>query len=282
MTDPGDTQPGKPVRRPAPPTPPVTPTPPPAVPPPPPVQVSGTVGGDVAGRDVNKELNAGRDIVGRDVVTNTSTTTTSTTTNVGFSAAAVQRLVLSVGALVFFTAACFFSGGIVVGGAALVALERPVNSNNEAAALRFANALHDLQTLPAGQAFRFTFTEEEISSYFRLVVAPSLPGNITDGKVRLLDNGDLVVAGQAGFLRNATFAATFTWQDTPGEPLRLKGAAIRALPGGSAFGWVAVPGFVLRPVTSQINNLFGGVQFTNVDPGQIGTEPAWQVEGVSR
>ena len=49
-----------------------------------------------------------------------------------------------------------------------------------------------------------------------------------------------------------------------------------------AFGWVAVPGFVLRPVTAQINSLFNGMQFTDVKNGQIGTEPAWQVDGVGR
>src|SRR5436190_24380308 len=127
MTAPGDTQPGKPVRREAPQ---VSAPPPPAAPAPapPPLQVSGTVGGDAAGRDINKELNAGRDIVGRDVVT------TNATTIVGFSPKAVMQLVVSVGLLVFVTAACFFSGGLVVGGAALVALERPVNSNSEAAA----------------------------------------------------------------------------------------------------------------------------------------------------
>ncbi len=275
MTDLGDTQPGKPVRRQPAPAPPAAPAPAPT-PAPPPVQVSGTVGGDVAGRDLNKELNAGRDIVGRDVVTSTSTTI------VGFSPKAVMQLVLSVGILVFVTAACFFSGGIFVGGAALVALERPVNSNNEAAARRFAEKLQLLQALPAGQFFQVIFTEEEISSYFRLVVAPTLPGGIRDGKVRLLDNGELVVGGQAGFLRDANFVATFAWQDVPGQPLRLKGAAVRLLPGESAFGWVAVPGIALGPVTSQLNSLFSGVQFTNVVDGRVGTEPSWQVDGVGR
>ncbi|MEP7359603.1 MAG: hypothetical protein ABI847_20290 [Anaerolineales bacterium] len=276
MTIPGDTQPIQPVPRP-----PQEPAPvPPVSPPPaPPVRVTGTVGGSVAGRDIHTDQNAGRDIVGRDVVTTTSNTTT-----VGFSAAAVQRLIITVGVLVFVTAACFFSGGLVVGGAALAALERPVNSTSEAAAARFADKLRVVSALPAGQAFQLTFTEEEISSYFRLVVAPTMPGDITNGKVRLLDNGDLVVGGQAGVLRKANFAATFAWQDEPGQPLRLKGAAIRLLPGEteSAFGYIAVPGFVLRPVTDQVNSLFAGVQFTNVVPGHTDTQPAWQVNGVGR
>ncbi len=51
-----------------------------------------TVGGDVAGRDVVK--------------------TTTTTTFVGFSPKDVQRLIIVVAAIVFATAACFFSGGV--------------------------------------------------------------------------------------------------------------------------------------------------------------------------
>ena len=61
---------------------------------PPAIQVGGSVGGDVAGRDLNKTTTAGRDVVGGDVVT---------TTNVGFSIEAVQRLVITVGVLVFAT-----------------------------------------------------------------------------------------------------------------------------------------------------------------------------------
>ncbi|MEP7199646.1 MAG: hypothetical protein ABI874_07510, partial [Chloroflexota bacterium] len=37
------------------------------------------------------------------------------TVTTGFSAQAVQRLVITVGVLVFVTAVCFLSGGIVIG-----------------------------------------------------------------------------------------------------------------------------------------------------------------------
>jgi hypothetical protein len=283
MSDPNETSPGTgqkpkpPAGQPAAPQPAgeTAPHPRPAAPPqPPPVQIGGNVGGDVAGRDLNKELNAGRDIVGRDAVTNTNTT------NVGFTATAVQRLLLTVGALVFVTAACFFSGGAVAG-AGIVALARPLNSNNPAAADRFAADLAALQGLPAGTRFEFTFSEEEISSYFRLRVAPNLPGNITDGKLRLLDSGQLVAGGRAGSLGGLPFAATFNWQDTPGRPLRLTGAAVQILPAGnSIFGWVLVPTAALGSVEDTINNMFGNVQITGTRRSADGQE--WTVTGVAR
>ena len=64
------------------------------------------------------DVNVGGDIVGRDKVTQTTTTVT----NVGMAPEAVRRLVITVGVMVFVTALCFFSGGLVVGAAALQAL----------------------------------------------------------------------------------------------------------------------------------------------------------------
>ena len=64
---------------------------------------------------------SGGDVVGRDKVTQTTTTVT----NVGMTPEAVRRLVITVGALVFVTAFCFFSGGLVVGAVALQASGPP-------------------------------------------------------------------------------------------------------------------------------------------------------------
>jgi hypothetical protein len=239
------------------------------------VQVGGSVGGDVVSGDVHRVTTAGRDVVGRDVVT----TTTTTTTNIGFSAAAVQRLLITVAALVFVTAACFFSGGVFVGGAALAALNTSVNSDDPVAAAQFAESLKQLQNLPAGQAFSFTFTEQQISAYFRQVVAPA--NGIADGKIRMLDDGRLVVGGQAEALGGRPFAATFAWQDVPGAPLRLTSAAIQVLRlGRSSFGWVAVPTVVLQPLASRVNALFGDVRITGVNA--VPQREAWNVTGVGQ
>ncbi len=222
-----------------------------------------------AGRD----LNAGTIVGGNQVIT----------THVGLGAAAVQKLVVTVGVLVFVTAACFFSGGLAVGVGAFVALNKNVNSNDPVAAARFETTLGQLQALPAGQPFELGFTEQEISSYFRLVVAPQI--GVTDGKVRLLDDvGTLVVGGQATELNNLRFAATFQWQEVPGAPLALKAAAIQVLPLGNApFGWVAVPTGALQSITDQINAIFGDVTLTSViDQSVSPTEPAWVINGLSR
>jgi hypothetical protein len=223
-------------------------------------QVSGSVGGDVAGRDIHKTTTAGRDVVGGDVVT---------TTNVGFTIQAVQRLVITVGVLVFVTALCFFSSGFVLGGAALAALTRPVASSPEAATT-FAEKLAALQQLAPGEIATFSFTETEISSYFRFVLAPSLGGlGIAEGKVRLLGDDRLVVGGQAASLGGVNFAATFRVTDTPGQPLDLQAAAVQALPTGTPFGWLLVPNRYLGGAEQSLNALFGNVQIVDTRLGPV-------------
>ncbi len=275
MSDPNDKPPG--AESGPPPAGGTAPHPRPAIPPrpsTPPVQIGGSVGGDVAGGDLNKELNAGRDIVGRDVVTNT------TTTNVGFSVAAVQSLVLAVGALVAATAACFFVlGAVSIAGVAL-AFNRPVNSNNQALAESLGANLANARALPVGQPYEFSFTEEEISSYFHLLLEPNLQGQISGGQVRLLPSGQVAIMGRAAALGGLRFAATFTWQkDTPGTPLRLTGAFLHVLPlGNTPLGWIGLPTVVLRPFETMLNSLFGNVALQEVHPlSNVSNGPAWAV-----
>jgi len=238
------------------------------------VRIGGNVSGDVVGGDLNQEQNAGRDIVGRDEVTNTTTNTT--TTNVGFSAAMVQRLIVTVGALVAATAACFFVLGTVSAVGLTVAFERFVPPN-QTAADSFAANLAALRALPPGQPYEFSFTEEEISSYFHLMLEPNLNGEIRDGEVRLLNARQLALRGQAKRLGGLQFAATFEWQkNKPGAPLELTGALVHLLPlGKSPLGWVPLPVAALRPVETMLNSLFGNVAI--VDVKSLPEGHAWDV-----
>jgi hypothetical protein len=226
----------------------------------PPVHIGGNVGGDVAGGDLNQELNAGRDIIGRDVVTNANTT------NVGFTAAAVQRLVLAVGALVAATAACFFVLGSVTAVGIGLAFERKVPNNNLAAAASFADNLAALRALPPGQPYEFTFSEEDINSYFFMTVEPTLNGEVRDSQVRLLDAKRLALSGRAQRLGGLRFAATFAWQtNRPGAPLALTSALVQLLPlGNSPLGWVPLPTLALQPLATRLNALFGNVGIVDV------------------
>ena len=225
------------------------------------------------------DVSVGGDVTGRDVVK-----TTTTTTIVGFSPKDVQRLIITVGVIVFVTAGIFFSGGLAVGFVALRELNRTVESDNPPAADRFESALAQLHALSPGQLFTLKFTEEEISSYFRLSLAPQI--GVTDGRVRLLDkSSQLVVGGQASDWGNLPFAATFELQDTPGAPLRLTSAAIQVLQlkdkdnKNLPFGWVFLPTPLLQPLASNLNNLFGNVQLTSVAAPAPQT---WTVSGVAR
>jgi hypothetical protein len=226
------------------------------------------------------DVSVGGDVAGRDVIKNT---TTQTVTNIGFNEKMIQRLLITVGAMVFVTAACFFSGGIAVGAVAFNALGRDVGSSQEAA-LRFQQKLAILQSLPPGQAFELTFTEDELSSYVKFILSPQLGFTPESGRARLLPDGEVVVAGQLADAGNLQVAGTFELQDAPGQPLKLKAAAVQALPAGdSVFGWVAVPAPLLQPVEGRINSLLGNVQLTEVsvvNPDE--QELTWQLEGVTR
>jgi hypothetical protein len=240
-----------------------------AGPPPPEKEEAGQGGVEIQGR---AEVSVGGDLAGRDIVR-------TSTTNVGFSVAAVQRLVITVGALVFVTAACFFIGGIVVGGAVIAALNRSVNVSAEAADSMQAK-LNALQALPAGAAFQQTFTEEELNSYWQLTAGPQVGMTPGTGKVRLLDDNKLLVAGRGGAWGNLMLAAVFAPQlNHPGQPFRLDSAAVRVLPlGATSFGWLPLPAAALQPLAENVNRLFSPtLEFTAV----TGSAPAGlTVDGV--
>jgi hypothetical protein len=102
---------------------------------------------------------------------------------------------------------------------------------------------------------------------------------VSDGKVRLLPDGRLVVGGRADNLRGLPFAATYAWQNVRGAPLRLESAAVQVLRvGQTSFGWVAVPPALLGSTAGRVNELFGDVQLVDVDP--LPGREAWTVEGV--
>jgi hypothetical protein len=224
------------------------------------------------GFESQRDVNVGGDIAGRDVV--------SSTTNVGFGPREVQRLIVTVGAIVFITAGCFFSGGLAVGGVAFAALNTQVNSDDPAAAVSFQAKLQQLRALPPGQSFVFPFTEKEISAYFRQALAPQM--GVTNGKIRLIGDRQLVVGGQGGVLGNLPFAATFELQNTPGAPLRLRAAAVQILRlENSSFGWVFVPTALLQPLEDNLNSLFSNVQITQVVQTAVAPNPAWTVGGVA-
>jgi hypothetical protein len=220
-----------------------------------------------AGRD----LSAGRDIAGRDVVTQT--------TLVGLSPKFALQLAALVGMMVFVTAACFFSGGIALGAGAFVALNRQVDSNVLAAA-SMQGKLQQVSALPPNQRVRLGFTEEELSSYFRFVLAPEL--GIHDGRARFLSADRLLIYGQTSQLGNLPFIATYTVQLNSSDPLRLTGAAVQWIRvGESNIGWVAVPTFFFRTLDDQVRDLLGpNLWLTSVQvlPGEA---PAWVVEGVT-
>ena len=193
-------------------------------------------------------VNVGADLVAHDKVT-----------YVGMSPQAVQRLVITVGVLVFATAACFFVGGVVIGSRAIAALNRTVNSTPEHAA-DFEQGLSEIAALPAGQLAAWSFAEDELSSYVRLKLKPEI--GLSNGRARILPDGQIVFYGRwSGFL-NFPVMAISSVQTNSDQLFKVQSAMVSVNPfvdptTVSGFGWVPLPASVLQPLTDQIGNAIG-------------------------
>jgi hypothetical protein len=232
-------------------------------------------GGGVVKIEAKGDVTVSGDVAGRDVV--------KTTTQIGFSEAAVQRLVLTVGVLVFITAACFFASGVAAAGAAL-ALAKSVNVSSQAADSMQAK-LDALQALKPGETFQQTFTEEELNSYWQLVAGPQIGLTPGTGAVRLLPGHQILIAGRTRMTGNYRVAATFEPRlDSPGQTFKLDSAAVQVLPLGSTqWGWVPVPAAVLQPLAQNVNGLFPpGLAFASVTDSTEAGQPAMTVSGTVR
>ena len=194
------------------------------------------------------DANVGGDVVGRDKVTRTTTVT-----NVGMTPEAVRRLVISVGVLVFVTAFCFFSGGIVAGAVALQALGRPVDSSLENAQ-RFQEKLAQVNDAEAGQVVVWGFTEGELSAYFRHELGPRIGIASETGRARFLPSDEVEFYGRwSGFFNLPVLVITMIEQDSA-TLYHTQRAAVRLFGNeDSVFGLIALPNFIVQPLVDAIN-----------------------------
>jgi uncharacterized membrane protein (Fun14 family) len=199
----------------------------------------------------------------------------------GFSEQAVLRLVIAVGVLVFFTAACFFSGGIVIGVGAFTALNKPATVGPPLA-LSMQNKLVAINALQPGQSFGVSFSEDEFNSYMNLIAGKRF--GLSNASVRLVgDPGSFVVAGNSSSMGNLPVVATFK-VTTGNTPIQLRSAAVQLLPfGNSPVGWVAVPGPVASSSVGPLNEqLFQNVRLDSVTASGTPGDPAMTIRGVKR
>ena len=218
---------------------------------------------EISGGQVNA-----RDIVGGDVnIAGDSINAQTVTIQRGYSARQVQRLVLIVGGLVFFTALVFFILGAISASALTAALNRPLpGGNSPEASARMQAKIQTIRALAPGDSFdNVPFTEDEVSSYVHFVFGPAI--NITQGRARFMDvPGQIAIGGnlenglpmmaQINLTKNAT-------------PIELDSAYIKILPtpDDSNFGWIPVTPLA-RALGQQLNDmLFGKVRFTEIRQG---------------
>ncbi len=195
------------------------------------------------------DANVGGDVVGRDKVTQTTTTVT----HVGMTPEAVRRLVITVGAMVFVTALCFFSGGLVVGAVALQALGRPVDSSLENA-VAFQVKLDQVNAAEPGQLVVWGFTESELSAYFRHDLGLRIGIAPETGRVRFLPDGQVEFYGRwSGFFNLPVLVVTNIEKDSAAL-YHMQNAAVRLLGSESdLLGLMALPPFVVQPLVDAIN-----------------------------
>lgn len=220
------------------------------------------------------DVSVGGDVAGRDVIRST--------TQIGFSEKAVQRLLITVGVMVFATAACFFSGGVVVGAVAFNAFDRPVDSSSEAAQ-RMQNRVQFIQQLPAGTEFDLGFTEEELSSWVRFTIGEQIGFAPGTGRARILSADQLAIEGRLVEAGNVLVRATLRLTRDPERPAKFEAVAVQVLDTNSQFGWVAVPTAVVQPLETRLADLLGGVRLTSTAQlPETPQGPALVVSGVRR
>jgi hypothetical protein len=224
----------------------------------------------------DSQVSAGGDIVGGDVhVAGDSIRGQTVTVQRGFAATDVQRLVLTVGGLVFVTAACFFLFGAVSAGVLLNVLARPVESSPEAAA-SMQRKVQQIQALPPDTQFQVVFSEDEISSYFRFILGPQL--GVTNGKARLMDEtGQIALGGNLASAGGLPFLAEMQ-VTTNAVPIEIQRVWLKVIPTpeGVNFGWIPIPA-IARDLQAMLNErLFGQVRFTQIGQtgGGTGAQPA--------
>jgi hypothetical protein len=204
------------------------------------------VGGSVVGRDQITSTTVGDDLI-QGNVTNV--------TNVGLSPQAVQRLIITVGLVVFVTAACFFAGGIFVGANVFTALNRPVNST-QAAADRFGQKMEAIAQLQPGDTYPLRFTEDELNSYLRFTLGPQI--GLSEARVRALGSGQFVVYGRSADLGGLPVMLVGGPQAGSDQLFNIAQSSVQIVPVDSgrldtvsALGWAPVPTALVQPLVDK-------------------------------
>ena len=143
------------------------------------------IGGDVAGRDVVKSTTVGDDYIAGNVTN---------VTNVGLATKAVQRLIITVGVLVFVTAACFFAGGVVIGANVFGALNRSVEFHAGRSGLVSSRRWMRSRRLPPGDTYNCASPNRNLVRMCAWSWVRSI--GLENARVRVLDNGQYVVYGR--------------------------------------------------------------------------------------
>ncbi len=176
------------------------------------------------------------------------------------------KLGFALGALMVLLIACGFSGGLVAG--RFIQFTGDPVPSEIAAGMQMANELAAIESLPAGAQSRLEVDNIKATSYANLyLTGPDSP--IQRIHARFLDTSQtslnmtvtLPVLGQRQVVAAYNISA-----DQGRLVLGTEAASVRLLDTGGLFGWIAIPNFMLEPVTRFIQSrLDGAAKIVSID-----------------
>jgi hypothetical protein len=150
------------------------------------------------------------------------------------------KILVIVGVLAVLTIGVLASGSVFVGPQPC---DRDVPVSQDAAR-EMAAQIQRAQRIAPGERASLEFPEMNLNSYVHEYTARS--GDLQDGGIRLVEPGVVMLCGRSAQAGNLAIAAKFRIQAEADQPYRLEGAATQVLDTGGAFGWAAVPNFVIE------------------------------------
>ncbi len=172
------------------------------------------------------------------------------------------KLGVVLGALMMLLIACGFSGGLVAG--RFIQFTGDPIPNQPAVGAQLANELAEIESLPSGAQRQLEVDNIQATSYANLyLTGPDSP--IERIHVRLLDTSEtsLNMSVTLPVLGQKQVVAAYTIGLEQGRVIISPAAAsVRLLNTGGLFGWIAIPNFILEPVTRFIQGRLDAVAKT--------------------
>ncbi|HZY41143.1 MAG TPA: hypothetical protein VFF59_03995, partial [Anaerolineae bacterium] len=118
---------------------------------------------------------------------------------------------------------------------------------------RFAQQMDTVAQMEPGDTYQLRFTEQELSSYLRLILGPQI--GLSNARVRVLGNGQFVVYGRYADLGGLPIMLVGGPQAGSDQLFNISQSSAQIVPVDagqpntvSTLGWVPVPNAIVQPL----------------------------------